>query len=221
MLLQWIPRWICFDCIQSYMDATYKNIWGSMLGEQLHGMYAWDWECPWLVCCWCCQDGNRNGLTACQNLASAASIDDIGITCDNEPSGFGKTLSTLVCFLILAHLTYQTYMPKVPYSNLKNKHFQIFHKLIFSKICYYMVLYGNGIIPHIELIRKHQCLHLYVCISGWCDSVRNKIFVNFRYLQCLCKIFSSKILAQKSVCVLVTLRLTMKHNRYRYYFYNM
>ena len=38
--------------------------------------------------------------------ALAASIDDINITCDNEPSGSGKTLSTLVCFLTLPHLKY-------------------------------------------------------------------------------------------------------------------
>ena len=33
-----------------------------------------------------------------------ASFDDIGITCDIKPSGFGKAQSTLVCFLKLAHL---------------------------------------------------------------------------------------------------------------------
>ena len=31
---------------------------------------------------------------------------DFAITCNNEPSGFGKTLATSVCFLTLICLTY-------------------------------------------------------------------------------------------------------------------
>ena len=42
--------------------------------------------------------------------------DDIDITYDNEPSGFGKTLLTFVCFLTLAHLN----MPKCHIQIWKN-----------------------------------------------------------------------------------------------------